>query len=366
MIDIIIPVYKSHETIHATLASLVSQKLSSLLDVYLINDGDTQGYEEIVEMYQKTNRLNSIQVINLDKNEGPGNARNVGIVESEKRTNNPWILFIDSDDYCSSPYSINYFFIETQKSPNASIIETKCAYEHNPLTFVRAEEWTPYFFYFLDIRTLGYCAFHGKLYSRKFLKKWNLKIPCTRSNEDSAFHLPIYSLKEKEIIVTDWETMCINCNEKSITRNFENSTRALFVGNANVLADWYAANFEVSQKIKLTLSEKNKKLLGWQYIFDFIYKYDLLFSEESDSFWETEQGKLYLMYMYLYYRDIILSYLSPEEVLQEIYKINEREDLDTNWKNPEEFIQRITKAYNRQEFISLREKYITDKGYHHD
>ena len=80
MIDIIIPAYNSHKTIVNTLLSINMQTIKDKVNVYIINDNSNKNYDEEVMLFK--NRLN-IQSIDIDKNCGPGNARNVGLNSSK-------------------------------------------------------------------------------------------------------------------------------------------------------------------------------------------------------------------------------------------------------------------------------------------
>ena len=74
-IDIIIPIYNSKDTLEKTLISIERQNILDKIEIYLIDDYSTDNYESILNRY---NNLN-IHYHKLDKNVGPGLARQKGI-----------------------------------------------------------------------------------------------------------------------------------------------------------------------------------------------------------------------------------------------------------------------------------------------
>lgn len=102
MIDIIIPCYNAKNTLFDTLLSVLYQTFTDF-KVYLINDHSTCNYKEEVEFFSK---FFYIEEIDLKKNHGPGYARNRGI----ERSNSPYFIFLDSDDFLNSPYSLEIMY----------------------------------------------------------------------------------------------------------------------------------------------------------------------------------------------------------------------------------------------------------------
>ena len=96
MIDIIIPAYNAHDTIYKALMSISLQVIKDKLKVYIIDDCSDKPYDYLKEDFNDLD----ITIKRLDKNVGPGKARQYGIDHS----NNPYIMFCDSDDYLYNPY----------------------------------------------------------------------------------------------------------------------------------------------------------------------------------------------------------------------------------------------------------------------
>ena len=88
-ISIIVPIYNAEKYLDKCLKSLVNQTKREL-EIILINDGSTDGSENIIKKY-KDKRIKYFK----NKNQGIGKTRNFGI---EKATGK-YIMFVDSDDY---------------------------------------------------------------------------------------------------------------------------------------------------------------------------------------------------------------------------------------------------------------------------
>ena len=75
-IDVIIPAYKAQNTILRTLSSIAEQEILEDLEVTIVNDADGIGYKEFVDMFSPYMK---IKEITMEKNGGPGDARQYGI-----------------------------------------------------------------------------------------------------------------------------------------------------------------------------------------------------------------------------------------------------------------------------------------------
>ena len=200
MIDILIPAYNSHETIEYTLFSLAYQNIANKLNIYIINDGSKNNYSNFIKFFKKN--FNSIQELTLSKNKGPGYARNYGI----KNSNSDYIIFIDSDDIISSPFSISNLY-------------NKIIDDANDVVISKIVDETDYGLFELDY-SLEYL--HGKIYSRNYIMKNNIKFSNTRFAEDIAFNKSIF-LQESNISYLNEVTYIWKNNKNSITRRAGNS-----------------------------------------------------------------------------------------------------------------------------------------------
>lgn len=90
MISIIIPLYNKRETIARTINSVIMQSYQDW-ELIVIDDGSTDGSDEIVKSFLKDKRIQYI----LKKNGGVSSARNFGVSIAKGE----WIIYIDADDY---------------------------------------------------------------------------------------------------------------------------------------------------------------------------------------------------------------------------------------------------------------------------
>ena len=89
-ISIIVAIYNVENYLRKCLESVKNQTYNDF-DVYCVNDGSTDGSEEIIKEYLNDNRFNL-----LNKNNGGlSDARNYGL----KEVNTEYVMFVDGDDY---------------------------------------------------------------------------------------------------------------------------------------------------------------------------------------------------------------------------------------------------------------------------
>lgn len=165
MIDIIIPVYNSQNTIGKTLDSIVLQSIKDLVIVNIIDDGSIDNYDEIIKSYKDVININFYK---LPKNMGPGYARQFGVEHS----NGKYIMFIDSDDVLYDANSLKSIY-ETIESENYDVVYSQMREDY----FGEV-----YDFY------VGFDVLHSKIYSRDFIEKNNIRFPELYNSEDLAFN----------------------------------------------------------------------------------------------------------------------------------------------------------------------------------
>lgn len=89
-VSVIVPAYNASKYIKKCIKSLLNQTIKNI-EIIIINDGSTDNTQKIIKSFKDKR----IKLINLKKNQGIGNARNLGI----KKAKGKYIGFIDSDDY---------------------------------------------------------------------------------------------------------------------------------------------------------------------------------------------------------------------------------------------------------------------------
>lgn len=94
-VSVVIPCYRCADTIQRAVDSVIAQTLPPeeiiLVDDFSNDAGKTlSSLDRLRQVYQETN----IKILRLDKNSGPGSARNAGWEESSQ----PYLAFLDADD----------------------------------------------------------------------------------------------------------------------------------------------------------------------------------------------------------------------------------------------------------------------------
>lgn len=178
-VDIIIPAYKAHGTMLRTLSSIAEQTIKDDLHVCIVNDCCPEGsYKYYVDMFSKHM---DIREIVLDKNSGPGVARQKGIDD----TSHEFFTCIDADDTFASAIALETMragIEEDVRLATGQIIKNgfKCA----SATFLQMGD------------TLKQIVPHqndmvwmfGKIYRRDFIDHYKIRFNETRANEDTGFN----------------------------------------------------------------------------------------------------------------------------------------------------------------------------------
>jgi len=93
-ISIIIPFYNAESHIKTCLNAFLKQDFNKKFEIILINDGSTDNSINLIKEYN----IADLQLHSLDKNSGPGAARNFGL----KKAKGDYIYFHDIDDTVDS------------------------------------------------------------------------------------------------------------------------------------------------------------------------------------------------------------------------------------------------------------------------
>ena len=191
MVDIIIPVYNSLNTLGRTLDSIMEQTYYKIVDVYIIDDCSDCNYDELLDKYKDLR----IHYHRIDVNGGPGVAREKGINISS----NKYIMFIDSDDYFNEDFSVELLFNEI---------------DDNDLDYVNAQTYSEKSktFYFND------ADLHSKIYRREFIIKNDLHFNNTRYHEDNLFNNMVLACNPRARFL-EFILYYYSCNKNSLTNN---------------------------------------------------------------------------------------------------------------------------------------------------
>ena len=368
MIDVIIPAYNAHETIKNTLMSLAFQRLCHLLDVYIIDDHSNTGYQNDIQYFLDNKFFHSLTIHRNEKNMGVGYCRNISLKISEK-TNNPWIFFIDSDDYMATPYAFNQYLLLARDFKNAKVIYSNV---HQEMDDVSQFDLTGDDKTTITTDKRGNILYlHGRIYNRKAINDIGLAFPKTRSNEDIAFNLTFFQAYNApgEIIFDQHSLVCTNYNINSITRSKNSNRSTSKILSVNEVHDSYIACLETIEVLKNVY--KIKKIIPTalncsnfvdKFLFDaFKYTQYEFLSEDQKILWYQIHAK--------YYNDIIVPLLKNTPVgysfKQQWFHNNiDFGFVDTSLDTLKSHLIKIRTGYNDELYKKLAKQYLTEQGYY--
>ena len=223
-LDIIIPIYNAKKTLKRLLYSIAIQRNAFGFHVYLINDCSDYDYQEEISFFKE---YFDITEFKLDKNGGPGVARQYGI----DHTNSKYITFMDSDDYLYDPYALTSLY--------NGIINRECDLLVSNFLYERDNESL--------VKEKNLIWLHGKVYRRRFLVDNNIHFNDTRANEDNGFNRLVL-LNNPRILYIDKLTYVYSDYEESITRR--NNRLFKFTGLEGYTYNMYWAMNELIKQNK--------------------------------------------------------------------------------------------------------------------
>ena len=205
-VDVIIPIYNQSKFLPYCLSSILSQSISSLIDVTIIDDNSTDDYSDTITYFKE---FLNISVLKLSTNQGPGYARQIGI----DITHNPYLMFIDADDVFQNIFAVEFLvgLMQLKEEPCA-VFSSFCEEGKNNIKSIHVKDNTWLF---------------GKIYRRSFIQENGIRFNNSRANEDKGFNCQVILCSQKDgsraIKMVDRITYCWKWNEDSITRrnNFE-------------------------------------------------------------------------------------------------------------------------------------------------
>ena len=216
-LDIIIPAYNAHQTIHRTLASILMQTITDELNIVIVDDCSDVGYDDIISYYSQ---FFTITCIRTKENGGPGIARQFGIDHTEA----PFFTCIDADDTFASPFVLRELLRQLEEDPKSCMISS---------VFVEEQELSDGTFKYIP-HSQDMVWMFGKIYRRKFIEQYNIRFNKTRANEDNGFNTLIKLCANENAIINFSSEVCYNwhINLNSITRknNCEYSYNQSFPG----------------------------------------------------------------------------------------------------------------------------------------
>lgn len=207
-LDIIIPAYNAWNTLGRTLSSIAMQTLASEVKVTIINDCDPQGsYSSI---YTKFSDLLNIEEIILPINQGPGIAKQHGL----DNTQADYVMFLDADDTLVNAFVLQHML--------HGIITNKACEIYGDW-YIENENGE------LETTEGKRTSINGGIYSREFLKRFDIHFNAARFHEDSFFakyveyYLQLYNLPalhfEEKVMVYHYTptSICKSISDENYT-----------------------------------------------------------------------------------------------------------------------------------------------------
>lgn len=191
LISVIIPVYNAEKFLHKCLNSVLKQTYENF-ELILVNDGSKDNSLQICQEWSlKDSRVKTID----QKNQGPGAARNTGLVAA----NGDYIYFLDSDDFIEDDLLATAIkSIEEFKYDMILFGFNKLTIDGKRISTIKHKE--------ADLRNLqqqqenlaelfldgGCFAVWDKLFRKDFLIQNNIVFDLKKRGEDLAFMIKSY------------------------------------------------------------------------------------------------------------------------------------------------------------------------------
>lgn len=249
LISIIVPLYNAGQYIEECLYSILSQSIENI-EVIVVDDGSIDDSIEKVKKF--CNKDSRVQLVCLEKNSGPGAARNVGIRLSRGK----YCLFMDSDDKFSDDSCVEYIYNKV----NAGKFLVGCCdkidfddkkQRYIPDSSIRCGE---YICSAKDVNSVFWYTTY--IYNRKFLIENEIFFPEIRVFEDPVFLakilravdfiyysdkiLYVYRLSHKKTITSmDKVNVILSAQEdiRSILSDDYNIWKQQYISILNVISD---------------------------------------------------------------------------------------------------------------------------------
>ncbi len=189
-ISIIVPVFNAENEISTCLDSLLHQAGVNL-EIVIVNDCSTDSTLSIIEAYKNSYR--NIKIINLDRNSGPGIARNEGM----KYITGEYIGFIDSDDWVDlNFYSKLLHFAKFKESDIVlsgiadeynNSISARIRYSYDDFMVITGRVGLKLLTKSCNLGMLISPIMNNKIYKTSFIKKNNIRCCENKSWQDDFF-----------------------------------------------------------------------------------------------------------------------------------------------------------------------------------
>ena len=306
IISIIIPIYKSEKFIEKCSRSLFEQTLNNIEFIF-INDStpdiSISLLYNIIDHYP--NREEKFKIINLEKNQGVANARNVGI----ENATGEYVIHCDSDDWVDKDMYERLY--RKAKETDADIVGCNFRHEFSDIQYDFHQQYSESMEE--NIRRL----INGKIFpslctsltKRELIIKNNISFPIgLNMGEDLFFNLQLY-LHATKIVGMDWtpyhyrhteNSSCVQRTRKSIDSDIAIAGMIERLMKDQKMYDKYAKDIEFRKffsKLPLMDDLNNKNnYQDWLNIYPetnkCIWKYDQLDWKRKTELWLAANNML--------------------------------------------------------------------------
>ncbi len=230
-VSIAIPVYNVENYIERSMLSALNQNFALPFEILVLDDCGTDRSIDIVKhLMASHSRGHCIRILRMERNMGPGAARNVALAEARGK----YFFFLDSDDLMA-PNCLNHLHTLAEKNQADFVVGSSDQIEnefpsprYNLIDHVIRKDAAGVHLFIHDI--FMNIEVWNKLYRMDFLRKNNIRTTHTIM-EDSVFDFHLRALA-KVIVLSSEVTYFYNVREGSImTSRFghETSDETIFV-----------------------------------------------------------------------------------------------------------------------------------------
>ncbi len=184
-ISVVMPVYNVSNLLYTSIESIQKQTLKDV-EIVCVDDGSTDDSLEILTQLKE--KYNNIKIIEQE-NAGPGIARNTGIDASEGE----YIAFLDADDIFLDETALEKMY-NMAKENNSDMVGANLKFVNKDYSLNEYYDYinTRFAYYskedILDSEEYGIpFAFYKNIYSKDFIKKYDIRFPDKRAGEDPIF-----------------------------------------------------------------------------------------------------------------------------------------------------------------------------------
>ena len=185
------PIWNSANVVSETIECIQSGTFKNI-EIICVNDGSTDHTQEVLASLSK--KYKNLKIVSI-KNQGPGPARNIGLINATGE----YVPFIDSDDIVDCDF-YEKLYKEACRS-KADIVAGKLAYQ--PSSSEREQDLEKYYTNVKVDNRFFYRTFTTAIYKRALLEKNKILFPNYRMGEDCIFAFKAACKANKIEIIND-------------------------------------------------------------------------------------------------------------------------------------------------------------------